>query len=100
MKSKMHPLDRFARRVEYTGWYQKVLGRMRVSIQPLYAWGFILLLTSCSNLIAPIPYLTTNREYIYLDSRNPSDLSLANSDPERYRIQSQIDLTKVPDIVP
>lgn len=96
----MHPLNRFARQVEYAGWYQKVLGRMKRSIQPLYGWALVLLLTSCSNLIAPIPFQATDREYVYVNPRDPNGHSLANSDPDTFRFKSKIDLTKVPDIIP
>jgi hypothetical protein len=94
----MHPLNTFAKRVHYFGWYQKVLGRMRRSIQPLYPWAFVLLLTSCTSSFAPLPFKVSEREYIYLDPRCPSALSLKNSDPEIYRLKSKIDLSKVPDL--
>jgi hypothetical protein len=96
----MHPLDRLSKKVRYFGWYQRVLGRMRRSIQPLYGWVFVLLLTSCTNLLAPLPFKVSDKQYIYLDPKDPGALSLANSDPDTYRIKSKIDLSQRPDIIP
>ena len=96
----MHPLNNFARQVEYSGWYQKVRSRMRRSLQPLYLWGTVLLLTSCTNLLAPIPFTLTNREYVFLDPKDPSSQSLANSDPDTFRLKTKIDLSLKPDIIP
>jgi hypothetical protein len=96
----MHPLNRFARKVEYSGWYYRTLGWMRRSIQPLYAWGLVLLLTSCTSLIAPTPFKLTEKEYIYLNPKDPNHHSLANSDPDTFRIKSKIDLSLKPDVIP
>lgn len=73
---------------------------MKRTIQPLYVWAFVLLLTSCNSLIAPIPFVATSRHYVYVDPRDPNDLSRANSDPGTYKTISKIDLTLKPDVIP
>ncbi len=96
--TQIHPLDRLAYRVQYSGWYFGVVRRMQRLCQPVILWSGVLLITSCSHLHAPFPFKVTGREYIYLDPRDPSSISLANSDPSTFRLDTKIDLTKVPDI--
>jgi hypothetical protein len=95
----MHPLDTFAKKVHYYGWYQKTLGRMRRSIQPLSAWAFVMLVLMSGSLYAPFPFKIFSKQVIYLEPNNPNHLSLRNSDPETYRMKSKIDMSWKPDIL-
>ncbi len=96
----MHPLDRFARSCERFGYKIKSLGRMKRMTQSLSSVALLLILVSCTTGFAPIPYkVHEGRYFIYLDPKDPSDLSLQNSDPETYRFESKIDLSKGPDIL-
>jgi hypothetical protein len=95
----MHPLDRLSKKVHYYGWYQKVLGRMRRSIQPLSAWTFVMLVLMSGSLYAPNPFKIFSKQVIYLEPGDPNSLSLHNSDPETYRIESKIDMSWKPDIL-
>ena len=96
----MHPLDRFARSCERFGYKIKSLRRMKRMTQSLSSVALLLILVSCTTGFAPIPYkVHEGRYFIYLDPKDPSDLSLQNSDPETYRFESKIDLSKGPDIL-
>jgi hypothetical protein len=95
----MHPLDRLSKKVHYFGWYQKVLGRARRSIQPLYGWAFVMLVLMSGNLYAPLPFKLFSKQVIYLEPNNPSHLSLHNSAPDIFRIESKIDMSWKPDIL-
>ena len=96
---KRHPLDQLARKVHYFGWYQKVLGRMRRSIQPLSAWVFVMLVLMSGSLYAPFPFKIFSKEVIYLEPGDPNSMSLHNSAPDIFRIESKINMSWKPEIL-
>ena len=96
----MHPLNSFAKNVTKFGYRLQSLRRMKRMTQSLSSVALLLILVSCTTGFAPIPYkVHDGRYFIYLDPKDPSDLSLQNSDPETYKFESKIDLTKGPDIL-
>jgi hypothetical protein len=97
---KNHPLDCLARQVHRFGYYQAVRARMKRRTQSRFLWVVILLLVTIGISIAPQPFKSSTREYVYVSAGDPSGLSLANSDPETFRVQSRIDLSLKPDIIP
>ena len=93
----MHPLDKFASKVESTKFK-----RNYKCTSPLQLAAVMLLVTSCQTL-APVSFL--KKEPIYLQNMTPSNVSLINSDPETYKYKDNdaylppMDLRKVPDVL-
>jgi hypothetical protein len=78
----------------------KSFRRMKRMTQSLSSVALLLILVSCTTGFAPIPYkIHDGRFFIYLDPKDPNSISLINSDPETFRLESKIDLSKVPDIL-
>lgn len=96
----MHPLNSFAKNVEKFGYRLQSLRRMKRMTQSLSTVALLWILISSTTGFAPTPYrVYEGRYFIYLDPKDPNSLSLINSDPETYRLESKIDLSKVPDIL-
>ncbi len=96
---KRHPLDTLAKKVHYFGWYQKVLGRMRRSIQPSYVWAFVMLVLMSGSLYAPFPFKIFSKKVIYLEPGCPNNMSLHNSAPDIFRIESKINMSWKPEVL-
>jgi len=94
--TNMHPLDRFARAVEFRPKQNyKYCNPIQLSL-------VFLLVASCQTY-APMAWI--KKEPIYLEKMTPSNQSLINSDPETYKYKDNddylppIDLRKVPDVL-
>lgn len=93
-------LNQFAKSVEKSGKRFYSFRHMKLFTQKVSPLIFLVLLVGCTNSFAPTPFrIFDGRYFIYVDPKNPSDVSLRNSHPKTFRYQSQIDLSKGPDIL-
>ena len=95
-----HPLSAFANAVEQSGKRFYSIRYMQLCTQKVSPLIFLILLVGCTNGLAPLPLkIFGDRHFIYLDPKNPSDVSLRNTDPSTFQYRSEIDLTKGPEIL-
>jgi hypothetical protein len=97
---RIHPLDKLALQIHQAGRHQAVRAKMKRSTQSRSPWILLLLLASMGISFAPHPFEVSPRAIVYVAAGDPSGLSLANSDPDTFRIKSRIDFSLKPDIIP
>ena len=72
---------------------------MRRSIQPLYVWVLVMLVLMSGPVYAPFPFKIFSKQVIYLEPGCPNNLSLHNSAPDIFRIESKIDMSWKPEVL-
>jgi hypothetical protein len=96
----MNSLNAFAKAVEQSGKRFYSIRYMHLFTQKVSPLIFLILLVGCTNGLTPLPFkIFEGRHFIYLDPKDPNDVSLRNSDPSTYQYRSEIDFSKGPEIL-